>query len=115
MQSDIPARLYHYTTENGMNGIVLSNSLRASTAAANPNDVRYGNGQYLSDIVPGTKTPAQLSREFINNPFQGRRFTHYVEINVIGLPIQQGRPGVYVVPGDGELDLTGRILRHGPA
>ncbi|TCW77930.1 hypothetical protein C5O80_32625 [Burkholderia sp. SRS-46] len=45
--------------------------MRPSLFSLNPKDVRYGNGQYLSDIVPGTMTPAQLSRAFVNNPFQG--------------------------------------------
>jgi hypothetical protein len=63
-----------------LNGILESSELRASTKALNPNDVRYGNGQYLSDFAPGTKTPAQLSREFLGQPFQGRQFTHYIEI-----------------------------------
>jgi hypothetical protein len=48
-------------------------------------DVRYGNGQYLSNIVPGTMTPAQLSRSFLGRPFHGSRFTHYVEIDATRL------------------------------
>ena len=74
-EESVPAEirtLYHYTNEAGMNGILESGELNPSLKALNPNDVRYGNGQYLSDIVPGTKTPAQLSRAFINNPFKGR-------------------------------------------
>jgi hypothetical protein len=106
--------LYHYTDEKGMNGIVGSGELRASTKAINPSDVRYGNGQYVSDFTPGTKTPAQLSREFLGQPFQGRRFTHYVEVDVTGLDVVQGRNGVFVIPGDTPLDLTGRIIGHGP-
>lgn len=97
-----------------MNGIVGSGELRASTKASNPSDVRYGNGQYVSDIVPGTKTPAQLSREFLTVPWQGRRFTHYVEVDVTGLDVVQGRNGVFVIPGDTPLDLAGRIVGHGP-
>lgn len=36
----------------------------------NPNDARFGDVQYLSDILPSNKTPAQLSRRFIGNSFQ---------------------------------------------
>jgi hypothetical protein len=43
----LPSRLYHYTNETGMNGIVDSKALNPSLKALNPNDVRYGNGQYL--------------------------------------------------------------------
>ncbi len=73
--ADQPSQvLYHYTNEQGLNGITDSQQLNPSLQSVNPNDVRYGNGQYLSDIVPGTMSPAQLSRAFIGNPFQGRIF-----------------------------------------
>jgi hypothetical protein len=85
-----------------------------SLKSLNPNDARYGNGQYLSDITPGSKTPAQLSRLFINNPFQGARFTHYVEIDVSGLNVVQGRPGVFVIPNEDPLNLAGRLIGWGP-
>ncbi|WP_371861562.1 HYD1 signature containing ADP-ribosyltransferase family protein [Pseudoduganella armeniaca] len=91
--ADIPPRLYHYTNELGMRGIVDSKRLNPSLKSINPNDVRYGHGQYLSDIVPGSKTPAQLSKAFINNPFQGARYSHFVEIDVTTLNVVQGRPG----------------------
>ena len=108
-----PSTLYHYTNEAGMNGIVGSGSLNPSLKTLNPNDVRYGNGQYLSDVPPGTMTPAQLSRAFINNPFQGARYTNYVAIDVSGLNVIQGRPGVFVIPNETPLDLTGRIVGSG--
>jgi len=96
-----------------MNGIVDSNELRASTKAASPKDARYGDGQYLSDIQPGTMTPGQLSRNFLGHPFSGSRFTHYVDIDVTGLNVVKGRENVFVVPNDGPLDLTGRIVGWG--
>lgn len=70
--------LFHYTDEAGHKGILESEELNPSLKSVNPNDARYGNGQYLSDIEPGTKTSAQLSRAFLNNPFQGARFTLWV-------------------------------------
>jgi hypothetical protein len=105
--------LFHYTNEEGLNGILESGELRPSLKAVNPNDVRYGNGQYLSDIVPGTKTPAQLSRAFLGQPFQGAKYTHFIEIDVSGLNVTQGREGVFVIPNDAPLDLTGRIISSG--
>jgi hypothetical protein len=66
--------LYHYTDEAGMSGIVDSGELRPSLWYAGTKDVRYGNGQYLSDIVPGTKTPAELSRAFLRVPFSRPAF-----------------------------------------
>lgn len=105
--------LIHYTDEAGMKGIVDSGQLNPSLKSVNPADARYGNGQYLSDIAPGTKTCAQLSRCFLGQPFQGQRFTNYVEINVDGLNVVQGRANVFVVPGETPLDLTGRIVGFG--
>ena len=67
----------------------------------NPKDVRYGNGQYLSDIAPSTMSCAQLSRCFIGQLFQGQRFTNFVEIDVTGLNVVKGRNGVFVVPNEG--------------
>ncbi len=80
--------------------------------ANNPKDVRYGNGQYLSDIAPETKTPAQLAKQFINVPNK-YKYTHYMEIDVSGLEVIKGRDGVFVIPNETALDLTGRIVRSG--
>ena len=102
--------LYHYTNDAGLDGILSSKKLNPSLKANNPRDARYGDGQYFSDIVPGTKTCAQLSRCFIGQPFQGSKFKSYVEINVTGLSVVKGREGVFVLPNDKPLDLKNRIL-----
>jgi RHS repeat-associated protein len=107
--------LYHYTNEEGLTGILNDMAINPSTKAINPADVRYGDGQYLSDIVPGTKTPAQLSREFIGNPFQGQKYTHFIELDVRGLNAVQGRPGVFVIRNESPLNITGRVLSSGEA
>ncbi len=107
--------LYHYTDWEGLRGILATMKLFASTAAKNPGDIRYGEGQYLSDIPPGVKTPAQLSRAFLNLPFHGERFTYFVAINVDGLPLVRGRIGVFVIPNRGPLDLADRVVGSGPA
>lgn len=107
------ATLYHYTNEDGYAGILQSNQLYPSTADRNPNDVRYGDGQYLSDIEPQTKTAAQLSRLFIGHPFAGHKYTHYVEVDVTDLSVHQGRPHIYVIPNDQPLELAERLISHG--
>jgi hypothetical protein len=104
--------LYHYTNEAGMEGIVSSGELRPSLQANNPRDVRYGEGQYLTDIVPGTKSPAQLAKQFINVPNR-YKYTHYVGINVTGLKVQMGRDAVYVVPNTLPLNISKRIINYG--
>ena len=96
-----------------MLGILSSGQLLASTASANPNDARYGDGQYLSDVEPGRMTPAQLSRLFLGQPFQGRRFTHFIEMNVDGLAVRKGREHVFVVPGTLPLAVAGHVICSG--
>ncbi|MFF9404069.1 HYD1 signature containing ADP-ribosyltransferase family protein [Streptomyces anandii] len=111
--SEGPQSLYHYTNEAGHDGIISSGEMRPSLKANNPKDARYGDGQYLTDIQPGTKTLGQLSAAFLRVPWAGRKFTHYIEIDVRGLDVVEGRPGVFVIPNSGPLDLTGRILSSG--
>ncbi|MET8827826.1 HYD1 signature containing ADP-ribosyltransferase family protein [Streptomyces sp. NPDC004610] len=111
--SEGPQSLYHYTNEAGHDGILSSGEMRPSLKANNPKDARYGDGQYLTDIRPGTKTLGQLSAAFLRVPWAGRKFTHYIEIDVRGLDVVEGRPGVFVILNSGSLDLTGRILNSG--
>ncbi|WP_284117120.1 HYD1 signature containing ADP-ribosyltransferase family protein, partial [Streptomyces fragilis] len=107
--------LYHYTRESSYEKILESNELYASLKAENPKDARFGDGQYLSDIQPGTKTAGQLSYAFLRVPYAGHKYTHFIEIDVRGLEVLRGveRPDVFLIPNDGSLDLTGRIVNHG--
>lgn len=109
----VPQTLFHYTNQIGYNGIMSSKQLNASTRTTSPNDIRYGEGQYLTDIVPRTKTLNQLSRAFIGNPFQGRKYTHYIEIDVSQLNVVTGRAGVHVIPNQQPLDISNLIISHG--
>ncbi|MEM7133819.1 MAG: HYD1 signature containing ADP-ribosyltransferase family protein [Chloroflexota bacterium] len=109
------ATLFHYTNQTGYEGILASKQLKPSTSDRNPNDVRYGDGQYLSDIEPNTKTPSQLSRLFLGHPFSGKKYTHYIEIDVTDLAVKLGRQYVFVIPNEQPLDLTKRIISHGAA
>jgi hypothetical protein len=106
-------RLFHYTDEIGLQGILNTETLHPSTFARNPNDVRYGDGQYFSDIPPRHRTPSQLSPTFLNIPFLGRKFTRFIEIDATGLNVIQGRNGVFVLRNDRPLDLSGRIVSWG--
>ncbi len=82
--------LSHYTDEAGQKGFVDSGQLNPSLRELNPNDARYGNGQYLSDIKPGTMTSNQLSHAFLGAPFWGSRFTNFAEIDVTGRIVSWG-------------------------
>jgi hypothetical protein len=108
-----PELLYHYTNETSLQAILKGLELRPSLAQARPQDVRYGDGQYLCSVPPGSLSGAQLSRLLLGHPFSGHRFTHYLAIDVSGLEVHQGRAEIFVVPNSGNLDLTGRILSTG--
>jgi RHS repeat-associated protein len=110
---EIPPVLHHYTNEAGHDGILASQELRPSTQAANPNDAKFGDGQYLTDIEPGTKRPGQLSAAFYRVPWLGKKVSHYISIDVRGLGVRKGRPGVFYILNDEPLDLTGRIVGSG--
>jgi len=107
------AILYHYTSKEGYAAIIESGILMPSLKANNPKDARYGDGQYLSDILPGTKRPGQLSYIFLNIPFQGRKFTHYVGVNVEGMAFVKGRDNVFVILNQEPLDISTLLAGHG--
>jgi hypothetical protein len=90
---EIPDVLHHYTNEAGHDGILASQELRPSTKAANPNDAKFGDGQYLTDVQPGTKRPGQLSAAFYRVPWLERKVSHYISIDVRGLDVRKGREG----------------------
>ena len=102
-------------TQEGLEAILQSGELNPSLKALNPADARYGNGQYLTDIIPGTRSPGSLSSTFLRVPGQGGRFSHYVEIDVSGLGVYEGRPGVSLVPNEGPLNVSDLIMSFGQA
>jgi RHS repeat-associated protein len=105
--------LYHYTDDDGLAGILKSKEMRPSLKANNPKDARYGDGQYFTDIIPGTKTNAQLSRTFVRIPFLGDKFKNYIAVDVTGLDVVKGRNGVFVILNDGNLNINGRVVGFG--
>ncbi|MFG2087582.1 HYD1 signature containing ADP-ribosyltransferase family protein [Spirillospora sp. NPDC048824] len=107
------ATLWHYTDARGVSGIRESHMLFPSLREVNPRDARYGDGQYLSDVPPGSMSLAQLSRRLVGVPWQGHRFTHYVEVDVAGLALVPCRSSVILVPQRGPLRLDGRIVSWG--
>lgn len=109
----MPSSLFHYTTEFGLQGILDTQSIRPSLIALSPADARCGDGQYFSDAPPGALSLSQMSRAFLGFPFQGRHFTHYIEIDVSDLSVVSGRDGVFVILNTTPLDITGRILSSG--
>jgi len=96
-----------------MSGILSSQIILPSLGKTNPNDIRHGEGQYFSDVQPGTMTGARLSRLFLGHPFRPLRFTHYVAVDLTGLPVISGRAYVYVLLGNVPLDVRGRVAGFG--
>ena len=80
--------LYHYTDEKGFIGILGSMSILPSLKALRPNDARYGDGQYFTDIAPGTMNPQELSQVLFANRNQSNRAEYYFAVDVTGLSIK---------------------------
>jgi HYD1 signature containing ADP-ribosyltransferase len=104
---------HHYTNATGYRGILTSMVLRPSLKANNPKDARYGDGQYFSDIAPGSMTARQLSIFFIRSPFGAQRFTYYLSVDLAGLNVEHGREHVYVVKNDNDMSIANRLTKHG--
>ena len=105
--------MYHYTNEDGYQGILKSKNIRPSLKANNPKDARFGEGQYVSDIPPNTKRNSQLSMIFFGIPWAGKRFSHHINLNVRGLDVFHGRKHVYLIKNSQSLDISDRLIGHG--
>ncbi|XCN73277.1 MAG: HYD1 signature containing ADP-ribosyltransferase family protein [Candidatus Electrothrix aestuarii] len=115
--------LYHYTTEAGEQGILKSGVLNASQGAKN---ARHGAGQYFTDIVPeaiggaikatteaGKLSLGQLSSKLFRVPWNSKKVTNYIEIDVTDLPVQQVAPNIFLNKSNTTLDVTNKIIRSG--
>ena len=105
--------LYHYTTKKGLAGILESKQLRPSLVSVNPKHSRFGDGQYFTDIVPGSMSIIGILKALIHVPYPKPKFAYFVKIDVSGLAIQKGREHVFFLHNTHNLDLTGRILSFG--
>ena len=105
--------LWHYTDVRGMHGILESGMLLPSLRDVDPNNARYGDGQYFTDVPPGSMSLHRLSRRLVGLPWQWRRFTHYVEVDVTGLDRVLCRDNVFLVPRREPLPLEGRFRGGG--
>lgn len=76
------ATLFQYTDEVGPRGILESGNLNPSLKSTSPKEARYGDGQYLTDIAPVTKTCAQLSHCFLGIPAT-RRMVPWLAMQVV--------------------------------
>ncbi|WP_420983669.1 HYD1 signature containing ADP-ribosyltransferase family protein [Chitinophaga sp. 30R24] len=120
--------LFHYTSESGYKGILESGELNASIGFKN---ARHGNGQYFTDIAPGSvgamskseltatqvqegqMSLGQLSSKLYGMPFKTGSLTHYIEIDVKGLQISNPKNNIFLNSSNTSLNLGGRIKNHG--
>ena len=86
--------------------------MNPSLKANNPKDARFGDGQYLSDVKPGTLNNYQLGRKFIGIPNQ-YKFRNYIGLDTTNLNLIRGRDGVYLNPSGQPLDVSNRIKSYG--
>ncbi len=124
-----PRTLYHYTSEEGLVGILQSDSLNPSLKEPN---IVFGKGQYFTDIAPeqiigrvvadltqdeidqGFISFSQLARAIYGKPFGiGGRFRAFLEIDVTGLPLENPDSNIFLLPGTNPLDVSSRIIRFG--
>ena len=119
-----PKTLYHYTTEEGMNGIMESGTIRASSGDIH---ARFGEGQYFTDITPamiggrtlkdasgtGKMSLGQLASNIYGDSRKLNGITHFVEIDVTGLNVTEPRKNTFRVANTGELNVSDRIVSSG--
>lgn len=108
-----PTTLYHYTTPEGLEGIIETQSLRPSRGAQS---ARYGNGQYFTDLSPEWAAENGIHRLAHQLYRDARKITPlqtFVEVSVEGLQILQGRAHTFVHLSEEALLLEGRIVRSG--
>src|SRR6266699_2889219 len=124
-----PRTLYHYTSEEGLVGILQSDSLNPSLKEPN---IVFGKGQYFTDIAPeqiigrvvadltqdeidqGFISFSQLARAIYGKSFGiGGRFRAFLEIDVTGLPLENPDSNIFLLPGTNPLDVSSRIIRFG--
>jgi RHS repeat-associated protein len=73
--------LYHYTSAEGMAGILTCQCINASSGRVN---ARHGPGAYFTDLAPASitgTTPGQLSRALYDVPWNLRRVTNYIALD----------------------------------
>ena len=115
--------LYHYTSAEGMAGILACQCINGSTGSTN---ARHGDGAYFTDLAPegvtGT-TAGQLSRALYGVPWNASRVSHFVAVDssmVVPPPVwvaplnSNTYPGsIYLSPSTVAVSIAGAVRRSG--
>lgn len=96
-------------TEAGYKAIMESGELFASTGVKN---ARHGAGQYFTDLTSGY-TSGQISRCLFGVPWNSKKLSHFIDVDMSGLNVIKNAPHNFLVPGTNSLSLNGRIINHG--
>ena len=123
--------LYHYTSDEGLAGILTDQAIKASQGGKR--NAYYGSGQYFTDIAPeqlalgrkadlspaqiasGAMTRGMLQRTLFGLPWGFSKYTNdYLEVNLNNLPVTQVDTHKFLVPNDLPLPVDGRIRSSGP-
>ncbi len=105
--------LFHYGTASKISFILTTQTIPYSDFDANPQRARYGSGVYFTDIVPGTMSKGQISRQIYLAPFYTKDVEAWVMVNLNGLVVIPERLHVFLVPTTAVLPVSGRILATG--
>jgi hypothetical protein len=131
--ADIPDILYHYTTKSGLLAIMESGVLKPSLDRGNNTDVKYGEGQYLTNISPdiitcesknemtseqvksGQISLRQLAGRIMAGTLTLDRLSCFIELNVSSLIIDRAddNPYIYLYRSNTDLDISNLIIRVG--
>ncbi|WP_052475851.1 RHS repeat-associated core domain-containing protein [Cohnella kolymensis] len=81
--------LFHYTSQQGYQGILSSKVIRPSLKAVRPKDARDGDGQYFVDIPPFSMDARKLSTVLFASPNETNKVQYYFAIDLTGLPVKK--------------------------
>jgi len=121
---NIPSVLYHYTSHEGLAGIMATQMILPSLGSG-PN-AYFGEGVYFTDISPAqaaATSPYQLSRALTTSPWNNEKMMAFVAIDVSGLAVKRvskvysntyGLASIYLYPSVAPLDISERLISSGP-
>ena len=121
---NIPSVLYHYTSHEGLAGIMATQMILPSLGSG-PN-AYFGEGVYFTDISPAqaaATSPYQLSRALTISPWNNEKMMAFVAVDVSGLAIKRvskvysntyGPASIYLYHSVAPLDISERLISSGP-
>lgn len=122
--SPYPHTLWHYTSQAGYNAIVKSQKLKASTVEGKKS-THYGKGVYLTNLSPTEMSLwthyegiRRIFAEITTHSVDRTRYFVAVTVDEKWHPVVAHFTGsafddIYIVRGESDLNIQGRIFKHG--